>query len=221
VNRQAGAGSRWSGAITGAVVLAFLPFSPLLESLPRAVLGAIVISAVLQLVRLGDLVRFWGQSPTQAVVATGTFVATIALSPHVERGVMIGVGLAFFAHLYREWTVHFETEVEGGSLRLLPRGVIWFGSVAPLEQGLLDAFRGHDDVTELLIDLQGVGRLDYTGAAAMARVAEEADSAGLEVRFVAVPQQARRALGIHVGGRYGVPEVEGRFGRGGRLREDP
>ncbi len=34
LNRVSGANSRWSGAITGVVVLAFLPFAAVLESLP-------------------------------------------------------------------------------------------------------------------------------------------------------------------------------------------
>ncbi|MBT8213694.1 MAG: sodium-independent anion transporter, partial [Acidimicrobiia bacterium] len=51
INKLAGGRSRWSGAVTGVVVLAFLPVAGILEPLPRAVLGAIVIAAVARLVR--------------------------------------------------------------------------------------------------------------------------------------------------------------------------
>ena len=49
LNRSAGAQTRWSGAVTGLVVLAFIPFASVLSSLPKAVLAGIVIAAVVPL----------------------------------------------------------------------------------------------------------------------------------------------------------------------------
>ena len=63
VNRFAGAQTRWSGAVTGIVVIAFLPFAGSLRSLPQAVLGAIVVGAVLGLIRPGRLWRLGRRSP--------------------------------------------------------------------------------------------------------------------------------------------------------------
>jgi len=94
LNRFAGASSGWSGAVTGAVVLAFLPFAPLLESLPRAVLGAIVFGAVYPLIKLVSIARLWRENWGPAVVATGTLAATLLSSPNVEWGVLFGVGLS-------------------------------------------------------------------------------------------------------------------------------
>ena len=94
LNRFAGATSGWSGAVTGAVVLVFLPFAPMLESLPRAVLGAIVFGAVYPLIKLVTVGRLWGENRGSAVVATGTLVATLVSSPNVELGVLFGVALS-------------------------------------------------------------------------------------------------------------------------------
>ncbi len=44
INYRSGAQTRWSIATTGFVVLLFLPFASVLQSLPRAVVGAVVIS---------------------------------------------------------------------------------------------------------------------------------------------------------------------------------
>ena len=46
----------------------------LLADLPEAVLGAIVIVAVVKLVRLGEIVRMYRESPAQTMVAAGTLV---------------------------------------------------------------------------------------------------------------------------------------------------
>ena len=106
LNRLAGATSPWSGAITGAFVLLALPLTPLLEDLPRAVLGAIVIVAVVRLINLRGIYDLLSQAPAQGLVAVGTLGATLAFSPHVERGVLVGIALALAVHLYREIVGH-------------------------------------------------------------------------------------------------------------------
>ena len=81
LNRLAGATSKWSGAVTGAVVIAALPLASSLEPLPRAVLGAIVFTAVFRLIQPRPIMRMWSESAPQAAIATGTLVATLAFSP--------------------------------------------------------------------------------------------------------------------------------------------
>jgi len=97
LNRLAGARSAWAGAITGAVVLFTLPITPVLEKLPEAILGAIVIGAVVSLIDLQGLWRLRRISHTHSVVGLGTVVATLATAPRVERGVIIGIVLSFVA----------------------------------------------------------------------------------------------------------------------------
>ncbi|NNE13109.1 MAG: SulP family inorganic anion transporter [Ilumatobacter sp.] len=91
LNRLAGARTAWAGAITGAFVLLALPLTPALHDLPQAILGAIVIGAVLKLIDLRGVWRLRDQSKAQFFVGVITLVATIATAPRVERGVVIGV----------------------------------------------------------------------------------------------------------------------------------
>lgn len=205
LNRFAGARSRWSGAVTGVVVLAFFPFAGILEELPIAILAAIVIAAVAPLIRLGPLVRLWRESVPQAVVGTGTFAATLATSPHVEYGVLIGIGLALGTHLWRELPITYGVERDGTTLRIRPEGVIWFGSTPQLESEVLTELADHRDADVLVIDLAGTGRVDYSGGVVLRRLVDEAEMAGLRVEIVGVPAHARRPLTIHLGGRCGLP----------------
>jgi len=94
LNRLAGAQTRWSGLVTGAAVLAFLPFADVLAPLPRATLGGVVVAAVVGLVRPVALVSMVRRSPTDALVAWTTFIVTLTMEPHVERGVLIGILLS-------------------------------------------------------------------------------------------------------------------------------
>ncbi|MBT8240437.1 MAG: hypothetical protein KJN63_04355, partial [Acidimicrobiia bacterium] len=100
LNRLAGAETPWSGALTGVVVLAALPLVTLVADLPSAILGAIVIVAVVNLIKVRALFELFSHSMPQGFVGAGTFVATLAASPRVERGVIAGVVLAIGAHLY-------------------------------------------------------------------------------------------------------------------------
>ena len=94
LNRLAGATSAWAGAITGGVVLLALPATPLLENLPQAILGAIVIGAVIKLIDVRGMRQLGRTSAWHFVVGFGTLAATLATAPRVERGVIIGVVLS-------------------------------------------------------------------------------------------------------------------------------
>ena len=54
------------------------------------------------------------------------------------------------------------------------------------------------DLRTVVIDLAGVGRLDYTGAAALGRLLSELRHAGVEVRVENTPPGAARAASIHL-----------------------
>jgi SulP family sulfate permease len=193
VNRMAGATSPWAGAITGAFVLVTLPLTPLLETLPTAILGAIVIGAVVQLISLGAIVRLARLSPAQGLVAVGTLVATLATNPRVERGVLIGIGLAFAVHLYRETNVTVDSVRRDDSLTVAPRGVLWFASVTRVERLLREELAAHQDIAEVVVDLGGVGRLDYGGAASLSRIMSDLEQAGVSVRIENIRSGSARA----------------------------
>ncbi len=208
LNRLAGAKTRLSGAVTGAVVLAALPIAPVLENLPTAVLGAIVFTAVVKLIQIGPLLSMWNKSRVQFAVSGGTFLATLLLAPNVERGVVIGICLAIVAHLYREMRLSSDTEIEGTTVIHRPRGVMWFAATPALERHLMNAVEQLEDVEHVVIDLRQVGRLDYSGGVVMRNVIEDFEIRGLSVYIVNIPDHALRAMAVHLGGRCGVPELD-------------
>ncbi len=194
ITRLTGGRSRWSGAVTGLVVLAFLPFAGVLADLPRAVLGAVVIAAVLKLMDPRPVLEVARASRAQGAVAAVTFAATLFLAPRIERAVVIGVGLAVLVHLWRELRLRVGADVAGTTLTLRPAGVLFFGSAPSLDDTLVAELAGHPDVTRLVLNLEALGRIDYTGARALRDLAEEATQAGLEVEVTSIPTHAERIL---------------------------
>lgn len=199
LNRLAGATSPWAGAITGAFVLAAIPLVALIEDLPSSVLGAVVIVAVMKLIDVPRIWRIATESPAQSVVAVGTLLATLLSSPRVERGVLIGVALAIGIHLYRELTVTASSELRGDTLYVRPRGVLWFATVPQVERLVRRELATGPELEVVVIDLGGVGRLDYTGAAALGRLLTELRQAEVTVRVENIPPGAARAVAIHLG----------------------
>jgi SulP family sulfate permease len=194
ISRIAGARTRWTGAVTGVVLLAFLPFAGILAALPRAVLASMVIVSVFKFMRLGTLVRMGRLSRPQAIVGWATFGFAILLAPRIDRAVMIGIGLAILVHLWRELRVHVRSKYEAGTLRLEPKGVLFFASAPILYQTFLNELAAHPQAEKLVIDLRHLGRVDLTGALALKELKREAEAAGLEVELVGEPPQAWRLI---------------------------
>jgi SulP family sulfate permease len=194
VTRLAGGKTRWSGAITGLAVLAFLPVAGVLAALPRAILGAIIIAAVVKLVQLASLAGIWRFSKPQALIAWLTFAATLVLAPRIDYAVLFGIALSVVVHLWRELLVTVRARFDDDTLTLEPMGVLFFASAPPLDDALIEQLAQHPEASRLVIDLKRLGRIDYTGALAIKSVADEARQAGMEVEIADVPTQSRRLL---------------------------
>ena len=194
IARLAGARSRWSGAVTGVVVVALLPLAPVLAAVPRAVLAAIILAAVINLVRLRPLVGLVALSLPQAAVGWATFALTLLLAPRVDRAILIGIGLAVLVHVWRERRVHVKARFEEGTLYLEPKGVLFFASAPTLYQAFMDELAANPATGRLVVDLRHLGRIDITGAVALRELVSEAESAGLEVELQQAPPQAWRLL---------------------------
>lgn len=194
ISRMAGGRTRWSGAITGVIILAFLPFANVLAPLPRAVLAAIVIGAVTQLITIKKLFGVVRVTRPQAFVAWVTAGATIWFAPHIERAVILGVVLSILLHIWRELPVEVHSWFDDGTLHLEPMGVLFFASAPALDDAFLSSMAEHPAATHMVLHLQKLGRIDYTGGLAVKSLIEEAEKAGLTIAISGVPPQARRIM---------------------------
>ena len=88
-----------------------------------------------------------------------------------------------------------DVDYEAGTLTIRPFGVIWFVSAPALEDLLIHHLADHPDAERLVIDLGQAGRIDYTGAAALAPVAITAFEKRRVIPFTSmVSLPAKRAL---------------------------
>ena len=194
LNRLVGARTAWSGAITGLTVLALLPVTFLLAPVPTAVLAGIVIAAIVPLMTLFPVAGLWRDSRPATLIAVGTFAATLAMAPRIERGVLVGIGLSVVVHLWRELHIEVDAWEEEGTLHLRPQGVLWFGAVQAFEDALLAALARHPRADALLIHLDGLGRLDITAAVTLRDLIDQTRRAGVGVGIADVRSRDRRLV---------------------------
>lgn len=186
VNRFAGAQTRVSGAITGLVVLAFLPFAGLLDGLPDAVLGAIVVGAVLGLIKPRRLVRLWKRSPWQASLAWVTFIATLLTPPNVQYAVLLGVACTAVFHVVRPFHLDVETTTDG-ELHLMPRGLLWIATNSKLKQALREIISQDTGTGAVVVSLERSTAIDAAIADSVAAGQAAAQRAGREFRVTNAP----------------------------------
>lgn len=105
VNFDAGAETPAAGAFTAiGIAIATLFLTPLLYFLPNATLAATIIVAVLSLVNLGAIKHTWHYSRSDGMAMIVTILITLAQG--IEAGLVAGVALSLFVHLYRTSKPH-------------------------------------------------------------------------------------------------------------------
>ena len=105
VNYEAGARTQFAAMVTALwVALAALLFTGLLSPLPKAVLAAIIVVAVWQLVDFASLRHSWRYDRGDGTAQAATTVGVLVFG--VETGLMIGAGLSLLLFLYRTSRPH-------------------------------------------------------------------------------------------------------------------
>jgi SulP family sulfate permease len=191
INRLSGGRTRASGLITGCVVLAFAPFSHILSQLPTAVLGAVVITAVLSLMNFTELWHLHVYSKPQAIIGWLTFVACLALAPRIDVAILLGIGVAVGHHLRREQQLVIDSWVYDNAIHIKPKGVLWFGSIANFEVEFRHLLSCHREAERVVVQLEGLGRIDLSAAISLSRLVQDAEKTGMEVSLENVPPMAK------------------------------
>ncbi len=201
VNFQAGATTGVSSAVTSLMVaIVLLFFTPLLFHLPQSVLAAVIMLAVLGLVNVSGFVHAFRAKRADGVISVISFVCTLAFAPHLDRGILIGVGLsvALFLYEYMRPRVTFVARHPDGSFRDIERwglgqcrhvlavrfyGKLFFANTAALEKRLLEAVGTRPELRHVIIVGNGISDIDASGEETLDQLVDELRDRGLEVSF--------------------------------------
>ena len=191
VNKMAGAKTRWSGGITGLIVIGFLPFARVLQPLPTAILGAIVLGAASSLVKPVRLLRLWQRSPSQALLAWATAAATLAFAPRIERAVVLGIVLTVVVHLVSSFKMNKQTSPDG-TVTVQPNGLMWIATDTQFANELRQA--AAESTQDVQIDFARTPFLDAPAIVAMSAVATDLSEQGRSFSWTNAPAGTERML---------------------------
>ncbi len=225
LNEAAGARSPMASLATGGfVILTLVALAPLFSQLPKAVLAAIIIDAVVfGMIDIPELRRLYRVKRFDFWIAAAAVVGV--LSAGVLAGVVIGIALSLVwlvyvatapgmpvlgrepgTQVFRDVTENPGDETFPGIVVVRLDGGLFFATADALEERIRALVAGADEpVHAVVLDLEGVDLVDSQGAAKLARDPrlhrERAD------RAAARPRQARGRRGARQGRRARPPRL--------------
>jgi sulfate permease, SulP family len=222
VNFSVGAKSGFACVVTGVLIMiTLLALTPLLYHLPQAVLAAIIMMAVVNLIDFKAMHHAWVAHRHDGIAAWATFAATLLLAPALDYGVLVGAGLAIGLYLYR--TMQPRVALLGrhpdGTLRdarvhrlatsehlavLRYDGSLYFANVPYFEDMVLEALASQPSLREILVVGDGLNSIDASGVDVIEQLIDRLRSAGVTLSWCALKLQItdvfdRTGLTLHIG----------------------
>lgn len=213
VNDTAGARTPLASVITAAIVLISIALlTPILASLPKAALGAIIIAAVIGLIDVAEMRHIAKVKPTDLVGLAVAFAATLGLG--IELGILVAVVasmLVVFARLsfphsavlghvdgttsYRNIDRFPEARTRAGIGIVRVDSPVSFVNADVIKRRLLDqATDAEAPIEALVLDASGINDLDATGADMFAELERALAAEGVEFHLTDVKGPVRDVL---------------------------
>jgi sulfate permease, SulP family len=209
-----------SGAKTGlasltsgvTVLLTLLVLAPLFSSLPKPVLAALIIEAVVMgMMNVPEMRRLARVQRFDFWIAVAAIVGTIVFG--VLAGVVIGIGLSLIwlvsvathpempvlgreegTQVFRELDEHPEDEVFPGVAVIRFDGGLFFATADALEDRLREVIHGSPELTGIVLDCEGVNFVDSQGSAKVAEIVNLAAESHINLRLARLKPAVRATL---------------------------
>jgi SulP family sulfate permease len=209
----AGARSGWAVlASIGFVLLALLLLMPALQYVPRSVMAAAVIVAVLNLFQPRQFLKLWHIDRVETATAAVTFAITLATAPRIYWGVMAGVllGLSHFLHTRLHPRIIEVGLHPDGSLRdrhlwklppLAPQlfalrmdAELDFAAASSFERAITDHLAQHPDTRHVCLFAQPINRIDATGVETFGQLQRQLANRGITLHISGIKLPVEKAL---------------------------
>lgn len=203
VNFQAGAKTGMSNIISACFVIATLLFvAPLLYYLPRPVLSAIVITAVVGLIRPYHFIHLWKTNRYDGISAITTFALSFIMKP--DYAILIGVFLSLSLFLWRSLhprIVRMSRDPISGTFvnaeannlptcpqieMIRPEASLYYANVENILEEIKDIVKGKPALKHLVIDGESINYVDGTALEALHDFHEDLKNVGVNLVFVNV-----------------------------------
>ncbi|AMM25877.1 sulfate transporter [Variovorax sp. PAMC 28711] len=213
ITLYAGAQTGWATLFSVLVVaISLLWLMPMLYHVPQAVLAAVVMTAILGLIKPRSFAVLWRVSRVEGGIAFATFALTIATAPSIYWGVLGGLLASLANYMYRHLHPRIiEVGLHGdGSLRdrhlwqlppLAPQlyalrmdAELDFASAPTLERAIAEALAGRTGLTDVCLFAQPINRVDITGAEVFGSIRRMLEGKGVRFHLSGLKLPAQQLL---------------------------
>jgi sulfate permease, SulP family len=209
LNLAAGARTGLSSIISAAFVLVTVLFlTPLLHYLPRPVLAAIIIMALVNLVNVRALRNAWRASADDAAAAAVTFAATLAFAPQIQNGIVAGILVSLGLFIFRRMRPDITVIEPGSGLSIPPLeaaaaesvGVVRFGAslvfvnVSYFENAVLRMEQDYPQLRHVLVSAEGINALDASGVEMLRTLSDGLGKKDITLLFAGVKPPVRAVM---------------------------
>ena len=200
VNAQAGAKTGIAALITAFLVVVTLLFlTPLFYFLPKGVLAAIIMTAVLGLIDVAEAKHLYKVSKSDLAMMALTFVATLTLG--IEQGILLGAATSLLwfiwntskphvaelgqldgTNVYRNVKRNPDALVRPEVLAVRIDGPLYFANAGFLKTTLAELVDGHGEALEaVVLDAKAISSIDASGAGFLQDWVTDLQGRGLQV----------------------------------------
>ena len=179
VNFSAGAKTQIAMLIAASILaVAVMFFTPLFQNIPKAGLAAIILVAIVPLVRLGSIIDTWRYDSGDGIAELVTLLGVLVFG--IEEGISLGILLTFISYLRKTSRPHIAVvgripntqhyrnikrhDVETWPNLLLLRidENITFANVNFIESFINTEFKGNKKIEHIVLILTSVSDIDAT-----------------------------------------------------------
>jgi len=212
VNDKAGARTPLALIVaSGTLALCLLFLTGLLENLPKAVLAAVVLTAVAGLLDFPALFRMWRVSRLDFYAAAIALGAVLLLG--ILQGILVAAGasillllarasrphVAFLGRIpgtssYSDVARHPDNEALPGVIAFRPEASLIYANADAVVEAVLDRLRASDGIRLVICDLSASPYLDLAGARMLHDLYGELATHGIALRIVGAHGWARDLL---------------------------
>jgi SulP family sulfate permease len=194
------------------VLLTLLFFTAPLYHLPKPVLAAIIMVAVLNLLDFRVIIKAWRANRDDGIASIITFVATLAFAPNIQNGILTGILLSLSLLLYRMMRprvailgMHQDGTLRDAERHSLPSlhpklgamrfdGALLFVNVSYFEDALLQLERENPQISHILIKCSGINDIDASGVEMLSNLITRFKINGITLAFSGIKKQVQDVL---------------------------
>jgi len=203
VSFAAGARTPLAGVLTAVFIgLVALALTPWFYHLPRAVLSATIVAAVVPLIDLKSFRRAWGYNKADGIAEIATAVVVLFIG--IEAGIATGVGLSLALYIWRTSRPHMavvgqvpgtehyrnierhEVITQPGLLAVRVDESLYFVNARYLEDRVLGLVTEGPDVDDVVLICSAVNFIDASALESLMRLNDRLKDAGVRLHLTEV-----------------------------------